>query len=289
MSAARPPASAGEAVARAAAALAAAGVAEPRREARLVVALALEVEPGVVLGYPERVLDPGAAARLEALVARRQAREPYSRLCGRRPFWTLDLELAPETLDPRPDSETLVEAVLAAVPDRQAPLRLLDLGTGTGCLLLALLLELPNATGIGVDILGGAAAVARRNAAAHGLERRAFFFVGDWAQAMRAEAADVVVANPPYICSDEIDRLAPEVARHEPRRALDGGSDGLGAYRVLAWQLPGLLRSGGLAAVELGAGQRQPVARLMHAAGLAIQTVRCDLSGVERVLLMTRQ
>ena len=289
MSEARPPASAGEAVARAAATLAAAGIAEPRREARLVVALALGVEPGVVLGYPERLLDPGAVARLEALVARRQAREPYSRLRGRRHFWTLDLELSPETLDPRPDSETLVEAVLAAVPDRRAPLRLFDLGTGTGCLLLALLSELPNATGVGVDLLGGAAAVARRNAAAHGLGRRAFFLVGDWAQAIGGAVADVVVANPPYIGSEEIDRLAPEVARHEPRIALDGGSDGLGAYRVLASELPRLMRSGGFAAVELGAGQRDPVARLMHAGGLAIQTVRCDLSGVQRALLMTRQ
>jgi release factor glutamine methyltransferase len=289
VSEARPPASADEAVARAAATLAAAGIAEPRREARLVVALALGVEPGVVLGYPERLLDPDAVARLEALLARRQAREPYSRLRGRRHFWTLDLELSPETLDPRPDSETLVEAVLAAVPDRRAPLRLLDLGTGTGCLLLALLSELPNATGVGVDLVGGAAEVARRNAAAHGLGGRAFFLVGDWAQAVGGEVADVVVANPPYIGSEEIDRLAPEVARHEPRIALDGGSDGLGAYRVLASELPRLMRSGGFAAVELGAGQRDPVARLMHAGGLAIEAARCDLSGVQRVLLMTRQ
>ncbi|HUH84528.1 MAG TPA: peptide chain release factor N(5)-glutamine methyltransferase [Stellaceae bacterium] len=289
MSAAGPPKSAGEAVARAAAALAAAGVAEPRREARLIVALALAVEPGVVLGYPERVLDLGAAARLETLVARRQAREPFSRLYGRRPFWTLDLALSPETLDPRPDSETLVEAVLAAIPDRRTPLRLLDLGTGTGCLLLALLSELPKAVGFGIDILGGAAAVARRNAAANGLGDRAFFLVGDWAQAIGVGAADVVVANPPYISTGEIDRLAPEVARHEPRRALDGGSDGLDAYRVLAGELPRMLARGGMAAVELGAGQREPVARLMHAGGLAIQAVRCDLSGVQRVLLMTRQ
>jgi release factor glutamine methyltransferase len=276
-------------VARAAAALAAAGIAEPRREARLIVALALEVEPAVVLGYPERLLDPVAVARLEALVARRQAREPYSRLRGRRPFWTLDLALSPETLDPRPDSETLVEAVLAAIPDRRAPLRLLDLGTGSGCLLLALLSELPNAIGIGIDILGGAATVARRNAAAHGLGARAFFLVGDWAQAIGAGAADVVVANPPYISSEEIDRLAPEVVRHEPRAALDGGQDGLGAYRALAPELSRLLRRDGIAAVELGAGQRDPVARLMHAGGLAIQAVRCDLSGVQRVFLMTRQ
>ena len=289
MSGASPPISAGDAVARTAAVLAAAGVAEARRDARLIVALALEVEPGVVLGYPERLLDPGAEARLEALVARRQAREPYSRLSGRRPFWTLDLVLSPETLDPRPDSETLVEVVLAAVPDRGASLRLLDLGTGTGCLLLALLSELPNAVGVGVDILGGATAVARRNAAAHGLGDRALFVVADWAQAIGVGAADVVVANPPYIRSDGIDRLAPEVARHEPRMALDGGSDGLDAYRVLAGELPRLVRHGGLAAIELGVGQREPVARLMHAGGLAIQAVRCDLSGVPRVLLMTRQ
>jgi release factor glutamine methyltransferase len=289
MSGATPPTSAGEAVASAADALAAAGIAEPRREARLIVALALGVEPGVVLSYPERTLDRRALSRLEALLARRQAREPYSRLRGRRPFWTLDLALTPETLDPRPDSETLVEAVLTALPGRAEPLRLVDLGTGSGCLLLALLSELPHAFGIGVDLLPGAAAAARRNAAAHGLGGRALFLAGDWAGALAAGAADVVVANPPYLCSGEIDGMAPEVACHEPRAALDGGPDGLDAYRALAQEMPGLLRLGGLAAVEVGAGQARAVAALMHAGGLAIEAMRCDLSGIHRVLLMTRQ
>jgi release factor glutamine methyltransferase len=286
---AKPPPRVGEAVASAAAALASAGISEPHREARLIVALALEVEPAVVLGYPERALDRGAASRLERLLARRCEREPYSRLCGRRPFWTLDLALTPETLDPRPDSETLVEAVLATLPEQARPFRLVDLGTGSGCLLLALLSELPCALGVGVDLLPGVAAAARRNAAAHGLAGRALFLAGDWGAAIANGTADVVVANPPYICSDEIDGLAPEVARHEPRLALDGGPDGLRAYRVLAREMPRLLRPGGLAAVELGAGQAGEIARLMHAGGLAIQAMRCDLSGIQRVLLMTRQ
>src|SRR5690349_19486460 len=143
---------AGAAVAAVARRLAAASIAESRREARLLVALALGVEPGVVLGYPERPLDGGAQARLAALTARRAAREPYSRLAGRRQFWSLDLAISPDTLDPRPDSETLIEAALASLPDRAARLRILDFGTGSGCLLLALLSELPNAIGTGIDI-----------------------------------------------------------------------------------------------------------------------------------------
>jgi len=278
----------GAAVEALAARLAAAGIAAPRREARLVVALALAVEPAVTLGWPERVLDAAARARLAALAARRAAREPYARLAGRRAFWTLELALSPATLDPRPDSETLVEAALALLPDRTAPLRLVDFGTGTGCLLLALLTELPNAHGIGIDILPEAAAVARRNAAAAGLDRRAVFAVSNWGEAL-AGAADVIFANPPYICSGDIDSLAPEVALYEPRVALDGGRDGLVAYRCLAGDAARLLRPGGMALFEFGQGQAPAVAQVMGGAGLKIREVRRDLAGNERVLVVTQQ
>ena len=278
----------GEATTATAQRLAAAGIADPRREARLLVALALGAEPAVALAYPERALDAAAQGRLAALAARRGAREPYSRLAGRRQFWSLDLALSADTLDPRPDSETLVEAALELLPDRMAPLRLIDFGTGTGCLLLALLSELPNATGIGIDILPGAALTARRNAAALGLDGRARFLAGDWAGAL-VEEADVILANPPYICSGEIDALAPEVARYEPRAALDGGPDGLEAYRELAGETRRLLRPGGNALLELGAGQAAAVMGLMAAAGLVPKAVRRDLAGIERVLVVARQ
>jgi release factor glutamine methyltransferase len=276
---------AGEAVAAVAARLAAAGIAESRREARLLVALALGVEPGVVLGYPERPLDATAEARLAALADRRAAREPYSRLAGGRQFWSLDLAISPDTLDPRPDSETIVEAALALLPDRGARLRILDFGTGSGCLLLALLSELPNAIGVGVDILPGAAITARRNAAALGLAERALFAVGDWGETISGHV-DVIVANPPYIPRADIAALAPEVTRYEPRLALDGGADGLAAYRELAPVTRRLLAADGIALFEVGAGQHNAVARLLGDSGLALQSIKCDLSGVARCVVV---
>jgi release factor glutamine methyltransferase len=277
----------GEAVDALARRLAAAGVDASRHEARLVVALAMGVEPAVALGWPERTLDAPARARLAEFSARRAAREPYARLAGRRSFWSLDLALSPATLDPRPDSETLIEAALALLPDRAARLRIVDFGTGSGCLLLALLSELPNAGGIGIDILPGAAAIARRNAAVAGLGGRASFAVGDWGEALGG-TVDVILANPPYICSRDIAGLAPEVARYEPRIALDGGQDGLSGYRRLAGDIARLLRPGGLGLIELGQGQAAAVARLMGVAGLAVRQVRRDLAGIERVLVVTQ-
>lgn len=275
----------GDAVGAVAARLAASGIAQARREARLLVALALGVEPGVVLGYPDRPIDSPAAERLAFLAARRAAREPYARLAGHRQFWSLDLAISPDTLDPRPDSETLVEAALAALPDRMAPLRIIDFGTGSGCLLLALLSELANALGIGIDVLPGAAAVARRNAATLGLADRAFFAVGSWGETISCRA-DVIVANPPYIPSAEIETLAPEVACYEPRCALDGGADGLAAYRELGTATRRLLAPDGIAVFETGAGQHDSVARLLGESGLALRNVKYDLSGVARCIVV---
>lgn len=268
--------------------LAAAGIDEPRREARVLLAAALQADSTAILGYPERELAADEAARIADLVGRRVAREPAARLLGRREFWSLDFKLSPETLVPRPDSETLVEAALAAIPDRTAPLRLLDFGTGTGCLLLALLSELPAATGIGVDIAAGAAAAACENAAALGLGDRAAFFVGKWGDAISSGGFDVIIANPPYIRSDAIAGLAPEVARHEPRRALDGGADGLVEYRLLAPDIRRLLSTAGVALLEVGAGQAGSVATTAKRAGLEVHDIRRDLSGVERCLLLRK-
>jgi release factor glutamine methyltransferase len=280
-----PGATIGDAVARAAALLAEAGVAGARREARLLAALALEIDPAIVLGYPERPLDARAGERFMALVARRAAREPLSRIGGMREFWSLSFALTRDTLDPRPDSETLVAAALDRLPDRHAPWRILDLGTGSGCLLLALLSELPQAFGVGLDLAPGAAAAARRNAAALGLSGRAGFVVGSWDAAIRGPV-DVILANPPYIPSAAIDDLAPEVARYEPRRALDGGPDGLDAYRLLAPAVQRLLRPGGVGLVEIGERQAGAVTALMERAGLAVEEVRQDLAGIERCVVV---
>lgn len=277
----------GEALAEAARRLRAAGIDSPWREARLLVGIAAGVGPEVIVGHPERALPAEAAARLEPLLRRRCAGEPASRLAGRREFWSLPFLLSPDTLDPRPDSETVVEAALAALPDRRAPLALLDLGTGSGCLLLALLSELPAAVGVGVDASEGACRTARANAAALGLARRAAFVVADWAAPLGGQF-DLVVSNPPYVSDAEMAALAPEVARFDPPRALAGGPDGLDAYRRLAPALAGLLRPGGLAVLEVGRGQAPAVAALLRAAALTVRAARRDLAGVERAVLAER-
>lgn len=276
---------AAEALARAIPVLAAAGVEEPRRDARLLLAHAADVAPHDVMTRPERVLAPAEAAAFAAAIGRRAAREPVSRIVGRRGFWTFELALGPEVLDPRPDSETLVEAVLEALARRRGePLSLLDLGTGSGCLLLALLAELPAAQGVGVDRAAGAVAVARDNAVAAGLAGRASFQVGNWDDGMD-NRFDVVLSNPPYIPDGDIDALAPEVRLHDPRAALAGGPDGLSAYRELAPRLVRRLNSDGLAAIEVGHGQAGSARRIMEHVGLVMAGVRTDLSGVERCLI----
>jgi release factor glutamine methyltransferase len=278
----------GDALADAIPALAAACIDEPRREARLLLSVVLGVDAAAIIGNPDRLLQAEERARFATLVVRRAAHEPAARLFGRRQFWSLDFALSAETLVPRPDSETVVEAVLAHLGDRGAPLRLLDLGTGSGCLLLALLSELPAASGIGIDIAPNAALTARRNAVALGLGNRSDFIAGSWGTAL-AGRFDIVVANPPYIPSSAIAGLAPEVGRHDPHRALDGGCDGLTAYRALAPEAMCLVREGGLAAFELGVGQAQPVAAIMQGAGLAIVEIRRDLKGIERCLVLRRE
>jgi release factor glutamine methyltransferase len=275
----------GEAVAAAAPALVAAGLADGRREARLLLAHLLGVDAGAIFSHPERPLTAAELARFAALVGRRVAREPLSRITGVREFWSLPFTLSPDTLDPRPDSETLVQAALDAIPDRAAPLSVLDLGTGSGCLLLALLSELPQAWGVGVDISPGAAATAAGNAASLGLGQRARFAVGDWTQAL-AGRFDVILVNPPYIPAGVIDELEPEVARWDPRRALAGGEDGLAAVRALAPVLPHYIENQGIIVMELGAGQDVRAAPLCTAAGLEIVARPPDLNGLTRCLLM---
>jgi release factor glutamine methyltransferase len=248
--------------------LEAAGIPNARREARLLQALA-----------------ENDAALLAAYVRRRAAHEPYSRIRGAREFWSLDLALSPDTLDPRPDSETLIEAAVAALPDRGTAFHALDFGTGTGALLLALLTEYPRATGIGVDVLPGAIVTARQNAASLGLAGRAHFIAGDWAE-INLESADVILANPPYIPSAEIAALPPAVVGFDPHCALDGGGDGLAAYRALAPVLRRTLQPEGWAFLELGLGQAGAVTQIMVKAGLTAAGTRRDLAGHERCLIL---
>ena len=272
-----------EAVAR----LATAGIEEARREARLLLAHALGAGVASLFADPARLLERDARDRFAALIERRVAREPVSHLLGHREFWSLDFVVSADVLDPRADSETLVEAALAAFPDRDAPLAVLDLGTGSGCLLLAVLSERPNARGLGIDASDAALRIAVENAARLGLDARATFRRGDWGGDLSARF-DLILCNPPYIASGAIAALAPEVARWEPRPALDGGTDGLDAYRALAPQFNRLLAENGVAVVELGEGQADPTAEIFAAAGLVVESRRRDLSGIERCLLLRR-
>jgi len=261
----------------------AAGLEEPEREATLALTRACGIRPVALIAAPEARLGD-AAPRLEAWAQRRLAGEPLSRILGRRDFWTLTLSVTPDVLDPRADTEALVEAVLTALGERREGARsIVDFGVGSGAVLAALLSELPEARGIGLDRSAAAAAVAARNLAACGLAPRAQIVVADWGAAL-AGAWDVIVSNPPYIPGADIEALAREVREHDPRLALDGGADGLDAYRALAPQISRLLAPQGLFALEFGAGQGPDVGALLVAAGLRVEGFRRDLGGHERVI-----
>lgn len=264
-------------------ALAAAGVDSPALDARLLVAAALAVPMETVIAWPERPLDAAARARLATLLRRRVGREPMAHILGRREFWSLDFVVTADVLVPRPDSETIVAAALEQVGDRARALDILDLGVGSGCLLLALLSELPRARGLGVDVSAAALAVARRNAETLHLADRVELVAGDWLAGI-SRRFDLVVANPPYIARGGLADLPPEV-RHEPRLALDGGEDGLDFYRALATGLPRVLAASGMAVIEIGAGQAENVTSLLRQGGLEPWLRRADLSGITRCIV----
>lgn len=267
--------------------LRAAAIETPRQEARLLLGHAMGLRTEALLRDPRAPVPPEAAARFRTALAARLDAVPVAHILGSQGFWTLDLAVSPATLIPRPDSEAVVEAALELFPDADGPLRVLDLGTGTGCLLLAVLAERPRAFGIGLDLVPAAAALARENARRNGLADRAAFLAADWDAAL-AGCFDLVLANPPYIESGAIAGLMPEVARHEPRSALDGGADGLDAYRRLAAALPRLLAPSGGAVLEIGAGQRAAVEELAEGAGLLPVGCRSDLAGIPRALVLRR-
>ncbi|MFC3695481.1 peptide chain release factor N(5)-glutamine methyltransferase [Chenggangzhangella methanolivorans] len=265
-----------------------AGCDTPEFDARALAAEAFALSPAeLIAGGPDEA-GPEERVRLDEMIARRVAGEPVARIIGHREFWGLRFRLAPETLVPRPDSETIVETALAEAGARDRALSVLDLGAGTGCLLLAILSERPHAVGVGIDLSPAAAAAAQANAAALGLQARALFVAGSWGEAI-GRRFDVVVSNPPYIARPDIAHLDVEVRAHDPHLALDGGLDGLRAYRALALGLEALLKADGVAVLELGAGQAEEVSELMRAAGLAVPRVVPDLAGTPRALVVRRR
>jgi release factor glutamine methyltransferase len=251
----------------------------PRLDAELLMAHALGVERDDLL---LRRLDDPAPPAFDALVERRLAHEPVAYIIGRRAFWTIELEVGPGVLIPRPDSETLIEAAIARF-GVEGPATILELGTGPGTLLLAALDQLTKALGMGVDVLPKALAYARRNAERLGLADRARIVSGDWGEGLN-ERFDLILCNPPYI--EGVALLMPDVANWEPRQALYAGDDGLDAYRWLAPELGKLLARGGVACLEIGAGQEKAVSALFAAEGFTIES-RSDLRGIVRCLVLT--
>jgi release factor glutamine methyltransferase len=263
--------------------LAAAGVTEPGGDARRLLAHVLGVAPGrLSLVLPEPV-EPGAAARFDGLIARRVERVPVAQLTGSRAFWGRAFRVTADVLDPRPETEMLVAEALV-----RPFARVLDLGTGSGCILVTLLAERTDALGVGLDLSEAALAVAAVNAQAHGVAARATFARSDWC----AEAEgmfDLIVSNPPYIAAAEMAVLAPEVREHEPHLALTDGGDGLGAYRAILSEAPRHMAAGGRILLEIGAGQGEAVTALAQQAGFAAPRLLPDLDGRDRVVVLESQ
>jgi release factor glutamine methyltransferase len=269
-----------------------AGLDSPQLDARLLIAHALGCDQAALLADGHRLLDITEETTVTTLAQRRLAHEPVARIVGTKEFWSLDLHLDATTLVPRPETETVVEAALAIVDrhgSRARPLRIADLGTGSGAILLALLSELENAVGVGCDINSRAALTARDNARQLSPQRanRALFVVCDLTAALRGPF-DLIVSNPPYIASSDIASLAPEVRLFDPQLALDGGADGLQFYRAIAAAAPALLAPDGAVVVEIGINQAEPVAALFAAAGLVPSPPRPDLNNVPRVVVASK-
>ncbi|MBT3238486.1 MAG: peptide chain release factor N(5)-glutamine methyltransferase [Rhodospirillaceae bacterium] len=273
---------AGEALKKAAQALTGAGVDSARLDARLLMAHALGLSAEGVFGQPDRVLGAEEKERFLSLVEKRRSRQPLSQIVGCREFWSLEFAVTTDTLTPRPDSETLIEAALAAFPDKGADLTILDLGTGTGCLLLTLLHERPGASGVGVDISEAALDVARANTEALGLDNRTRLIASDWGAELADQRFDLIVCNPPYIPEGDRSSLMPEVASFEPPHALFAGADGLDAYRTLIPDIKKHLRTGGRVFFEVGIDQADAVADMLGHAGFDDIDISKDLAGIGR-------
>ena len=267
----------------------AAGLPDARTDARFLALHALALDPLDLSLRGSQPIGEDGAQGLGRAAARRLAGEPVARILGEWEFWGLPFALSPETLVPRPDTESVVEAALGLFPGRERPLRLADLGTGSGCILVALLHERPNAFGLGLDRSAGALAVARNNAVANGVGARAAFLCGSWLDALKGPF-DLIVSNPPYIAPPVIATLDSEVRLHDPRAALDGGVDGLDAYRAILFglaQRPNLLAPRGALVLEIGYDQGEALSALAQDAGFAEARIGRDLAGRDRVVTLT--
>jgi release factor glutamine methyltransferase len=263
--------------------LEAAGVPGPVIDARVLVEAACSVTRADIVGDPHRELSAAQVEQLDAYLERRIRREPVSHILGRKGFWNIMLGVTADVLTPRPETEVIVDHALRLFPEGR-PFRILDLGVGSGAILLAILAERPAARGLGIDVSEEALAVARDNAARLGLADRIALLRGDWSGGLAGSEFDLVVSNPPYIASPVIETLDPEVRDYEPRIALDGGPDGLDAYRRLAPEILRMLRPGGRFLVEIGYDQKAAAESLFRAAGaMEVETLQ-DLSTHDRVV-----
>lgn len=267
-----------------------AGLEMPELDARLLVGHALSLDHAGLTTNATRMLDAGEQAAIETLAARRLTHEPVARIVGVKEFWSLPFTITPAVLVPRPETETVIECALALIDTdgaRNEPLRILDIGTGSGALICALLSELPRATGVATDFSNDALMVARTNARTLGLADRTKFVLCDIASEVR-DLFDIVVSNPPYIAHQDLEKLPPDVRDFDPHLALDGGRDGLHAYRAIAADAKRLLKPGALLIVELGIGQMADVEAIFTAAGLSVEGRKDDLARVPRVLALRR-
>lgn len=281
------PTSVDQTVREAARQFAGAGIESGLLDSRLLMAHVLGLDAAGLISKGRDTLSAKDRSEFDALIERRLAREPVALILGFKEFWGLSFEVSPETLIPRPDSETLIEAAMQYAGDRaqSTPLRILDLGTGTGCLLLSLLHEWPTATGVGGDINQRAIVLAERNARRLGLHDRAAFVESDWTSNVEG-TFDLVIANPPYIPEAEIESLMADVSQYEPELALSGGRDGVDAYRALEKLLPKVLNSEGLLILEIGRDQAQIVRNLMFSGGeMRFLAVKADLAGNQRCVV----
>ncbi len=254
-------------------------------DVRLLLQHVLKIKSATHLLDETHKLSSAQEQQFQMLIEERICRKPMAHILGKREFWSLEFTVTEDTLDPRPDSETLIEAVLEQRFSRAAPLRILDMGTGTGCLILTLLTEFPNATGVAVDASEAALSVASQNAEALSLKNRVEFVKSDWNSAISG-VFDIVISNPPYIASRDILKLAPEVALYEPMLALDGGADGLTCYRTIINALPTLLSKDGVAVLEMGFGQLESLQQLVNEQPLTCTHVRQDLAGIARAIVI---
>lgn len=262
-----------------------AGVDTPALDARILVRAVTGLDDAALIVRGGDAVPAGAGDALAVLLARRAGGEPVSRILGVREFYRRTFAITPDTLDPRPDTEILIDRALGWAKAQNRRLRILDLGTGSGCILVTLLAELPDATGIGVDLNPGAVDVSRENAVKHGVESRTRVFQGNWFDPLPpAERFDLIVANPPYIPEKDIESLAREVRNHDPILALTGGNDGLDPYKIIFPALKNHLFPGGMAFLEFGFGQAESLARLVDDSGLFLSRITPDLGGIPRVV-----